>query len=231
MKNRVCIVTGATRGIGRAVLGRFVREGAKVIGTYQTSQSEAENMTMDMPIDMYRLDIRKRTDIQNFMVHIGQIYERVDVIVNNAGYWEAGDLSSMKTGQVDDMFNTHCHGPMWMVKYARKLLSRNSSIVNVASNGALRGGTDAPHYAAAKAALLSWTRSLSKILAPFTRVNAVAGGIIDTGMLDADTPLEGIPLQRWGTTDDMADAIEFLASDRSSYITGQTLVVDGGQYV
>jgi 3-oxoacyl-[acyl-carrier protein] reductase len=230
MKDKVCIVTGATRGIGRAVLELLVKGGATVIGTYRDSQSEAENMCMDMPIDMHRVDVRKRGDIQKLMEHVGQVYGRVDVIVNNAGYWEKGTLASIKSGQIDDMFNTHCHGPMWMVKYAQALLANKSSIVNITSMGGQVGGTEAPHYAAAKAAQISWTKSLSKMLAPKTRVNAVAPGWISTKLHEGNQRGE-VPLQRWGAPEEVAWAVEFLASERSGYTTGHILNVNGGAYV
>lgn len=225
MEGKVAIITGATRGIGRATLERFVERGARVIGTYLNSRTEAENICIDHPVDMVRCDVRKRLDIQKLCTHVSNVYGNVDVIVNNAGHWEPATLDDITVGQIEDMFDAHCHGPMWMVKYAS--LSNESAIVNVSSIGGMDGGTQAPHYAAAKAAVISWTRSLSRMLAPRTRVNAVAPGWIDTKLHDHHGDLD-VPLKRWGKSSEVAYAIEFLAGDTASYITGQVLRVDGG---
>ena len=234
MRGKICLVTGASRGIGRAILETFSKQEALVIGTYNASRAKAESLCMDHRCEMHKVDTGKTDEIRILMDHIRNVHGRLDVIVNNAGFHEGMELSKMKKGQLAKMFDVNFFGPVWIMRYAQDLLTKNSSVVNMASNGGLRGGTNAPHYAAAKSALISWTKSMSKLLAPKTRVNSIAPGMISTDMFPKpdDVDVSSVPLGRLGTAQEVAHAAWFLADHKlSSYITGQTLVVDGGQYV
>lgn len=226
------LVTGASRGIGRSILEALAGQGALVIGTYLDSQTAAVNISADHRCEMHRLDLSGQSKIHEFFLMLSNRHERLDGVVNNAGILLRSKLSTLKKKEIASTFAVNLFGPMWVTRYAERMMTRGGSIVNVSSNGALRGGTAAPHYAASKAALISWTKSTARLLGPRIRVNAVAPGMISTDMhTDTELP-EGIVLDRWGKTDDVAQAVVFLLDERSSgYITGQTLVIDGGQCI
>ena len=234
MKGKIALVTGASRGIGKAVLQRLSGEGALVIGTYVKSRTQAESLCMDHACEMHQVDMSKLDQVRDLFEHIKQVHGRLDVIVNNAGIHQEIDLAKMRKGDMTKMFDVNFFGPAWVTRYALTLLAPNSSIVNMASNGGLRGGVKAPHYAASKAALISWTKSMSRLLAPKTRVNALAPGMIQTDIFPTaeGIDLSSVPMGRLGTPEEVATAVWFLSDPNlSGYVTGQTLVIDGGQYV
>jgi 3-oxoacyl-[acyl-carrier protein] reductase len=236
LEGKVCVVTGATRGIGRATLERLVGAGADVIGTYLNNRSEAENISMDLPVEMHRIDMGNSADLKNLTEHVKNHRGHVDVLVNNAGICERLEWPKVKRGIVQDAMLVNFQGPLHLISMMTPLMAVGSSIVNLGSVQA-HIATAQPHYTASKAALHAATKFLAKKMAPRVRVNTVAPGYVDTEMTAgvdkaALTVPDKIPLLRFGHPDEIAKAIAFLADEEmSGYMTGETMNVNGGMYM
>lgn len=231
MKGKVVIVTGATRGIGRAVLELFVERGAQVIGTYINSKAEAENMCIDLPIEMHRVDIRKPTDIRQFCERVKTSAWNIDCLVNNAGINIPKPYDKLKLGEWEEVMDVNLRGPFLMMKELAGSMVHGGSIVNISSVSGAVGGPFTPHYAASKGGLEALTRNFARLLAEkMVRVNCLAPG----QLVDAMKPTK--EAEEWHHNQSLigltsikavAYAVWFLATCES--ITGQTLHVDGGE--
>ena len=229
LSGQVCIVTGASRGIGQAIAIRFVAEGGLV---YSLSRTKPE-----ADILWISCDIMDEASINSAISSIIQKENRIDILVNNAGITRDGLLMRMKTEDWDAVLSSNLRSAFLLSRAVSRtmLKQRQGCILNMSSVVGLHGNGGQANYAASKAGLIGLTKSLAKELSSRNiRVNAIAPGYIDTAMTSAlpDTAKESIkgsiPLQRPGTPEEVAEAALFLCSNSASYITGVVLNVDGG---
>lgn len=234
---RSVIVTGGSRGIGRAVVARFARDGAKVYFTYHQHEEAAGETASAFGAIALRCPQSDAEAIAGVVDRVIGETGRVDVLVNNAGISRDQYLMMMPPEDWDRVIDTNLNGVYrWCKSVSRPMLeARAGSIVTVASVSGLVGIAGQTNYAASKGALIAFSRSLAAELGPKgIRVNTVVPGFIETDMT-ARMPrqikqqnLDRILLHRFGKADDVAAAVTFLASEDAAYIVGQTLVVDGG---
>ncbi len=241
-EGKTVLVTGGSRGIGRASVIRFAREGAKVAFLYRSRQAEADELVAqlhDVPGEVlaFQADVRDAARADEIVNQLLDRWQRLDVLVNSAGIVQDGLMGSMTRQQWLDVIDTnlggtynYCHAvtqPM--------LIQRKGSIVNISSTAAEFAARGQVNYAASKGGINSLTRALAKELAQRNvRVNAVAPGMIETEMSQAvrnlanDQIVKAIPMRRIGQADEVAALIAFLGSDEASYVTGQIWRIDGG---
>lgn len=240
--NRTALITGASRGIGRAAAKLLAENGFNVIVHYHSGKREAETLVQTLRERRYAAialgaDLREETQISE-MVRQGKAYfGKIDVLVNNAGIASQKMFTDITAEEWDDMFAVHARGSFLCTKavLADMIVRKNGKIVNISSIWGIHGASCEVHYAAAKAAVIGMTKALAKEVAPSgICVNCIAPGVIDTEMLSCfdDTTraalAEETPLGRLGTPEDIARAILFFASAQSDFITGQVLTADGG---
>ncbi len=241
MKNKIAVVSGATKGIGYSIAQTLVNDGFFVVGTY-FSNYDADKIAA-LENDNFKLYQVNATDFdacKDFAKLVKEKYGSVYALVNNAGITKDNLLLRMDESDFKAVIDTNLVGVFNMSKaFLRDIMrAKEGSIVNVASVIGLIGNVGQSNYAAAKAGVIGFSKSLSKELASRNiRVNSVAPGFIQTDMTDilADSVKEDIlskiPLNKLGSTQDVANAVSFLVSDKSTYITGQTLNVCGGLVV
>lgn len=238
------LVTGGSRGIGRAIAQTLASDGFQVLLTYVSRPEEAESVVAAIQnaggqARAFRLDVGDPSSITEFFA--AEIKNRVNlsVLVNNAGITKDGFLVRMKDEDFDAVLNVNLRGAFTCTREAAKIMSKNryGRIVNITSVVGQMGNAGQINYASAKAGLLGLTKSCAKELAARNiTVNAVAPGFIETDMTSSLSDevraeyAQGIPLRRMGTAQEVAHAVAFLASDKASYITGQVLAVNGGMY-
>jgi 3-oxoacyl-[acyl-carrier protein] reductase len=247
LQGKTVLVTGGSRGIGAAIVRAVTAEGADVAFTYRADIAAAERLNEELAekysnrsVLAVQCDVTDTEAMKQTALGIVREFGRLDVLVNNAGVLRDAKLGRMNRAQWDDVIDTNLGGlfnttqPLIM-QFIRQ---RSGSIVNLTSITGVYGTSGQTNYAASKAGIIGFTKSLSKEIAPFgVRVNAVAPGFIDTEMLTtmADERLRHlratIPAGRLGTAQEVADVVCFLGSDRASYITGQVIHVDGGVVV
>ena len=238
------LVTGGSRGIGRAIAQTLARDGFQVILTYVSRPEEAESVAAAIveaggQARACKLNVGDPQSVTDFFAN--EIKDKVNlaVLVNNAGITKDGFLVRMKDEDFDVVMNVNLRGAFICTREAAKIMSkkRYGRIVNISSVVGQMGNAGQVNYASAKAALLGMTKSCAKELAARNiTVNAVAPGFIETDMTASLTDevraeyAKAIPLKRMGTAQEVADAVAFLASDKAAYITGQVLAVNGGMY-
>lgn len=240
--NRTALITGASRGIGRAAAKLLAENGFNVIVHYRSGKREAETLVQTLRERGYAAiavgaDLREEAQISE-MVRQGKAYfGKIDVLVNNAGIASQKMFTDITAEEWDDMFAVHARGSFLCTKavLADMIARKNGKIVNISSIWGIHGASCEVHYAAAKAAVIGMTKALAKEVAPSgICVNCIAPGVIDTEMLSCfdDTTkaalAEETPLGRLGTPEDIARAILFFVSAQSDFITGQVLTADGG---
>ncbi len=239
-KDKVVLVTGASRGIGKAIANKFVSQGAYVIGT-ATTESSASKITeeLDGKGKGLVLNLNEKESIEAFATELDKL-EAPQILVNNAGITRDNLLMRMKDEEWDDVINTNLTGMFKVTKLCLRSMmkARYGRIINITSVVGLSGNPGQTNYSATKAGMIGFTRSLAREVG--TRgitVNAVAPGFIETDMTDnlGDEIREGllkqIALARLGKPEEIASVVDFLASDESNYITGQTISVNGGMYM
>jgi NAD(P)-dependent dehydrogenase (short-subunit alcohol dehydrogenase family) len=241
LAGKAAVVTGSTRGIGRAIALAFAREGADVVvnGRDQAAAEAvcAELRGLGARAVAQAADVGRVADARRLVAAAVDGFGRLDVLVNNAGLFSRRPALELDEADWDRLVDVNLKGAFFCAQAAaRAMLGRGGAIVNVASDAAWSGGLNpCAHYAASKAGMLSITRSLAKELAPHgIRVNAIAPGMIETDMGGtAGATLAGlrIPLGRYGTPEEVAAAAVFLASDEASYVTGATLNLSGGLFL
>jgi 3-oxoacyl-[acyl-carrier protein] reductase len=240
--NKVALVTGGATGIGLAISQQLLRDGFTVVVNYQSSADAAQAFvkhaqSVNAQALAIQANIGVAADVERLIQTILSTYERLDVVVNNAGITDDSLLLRMSEQQFDRVINTNLKGVWLMSKYALKPLmqSGNGRIINIASVAGLMGNYGQSNYAAAKAGVIGMSKTIAREMASRNlTVNVIAPGFIETRMTEhlSDTikasALAMIPLKRFGQPDDIAHMVSFLASDKAQYITGQTFVIDGG---
>jgi len=241
-KDQIVVVTGGTRGIGRAISLHFAREGARVTAAYRANEEaawslEAEAACLAGTIVAVKADVSTSEGAISVIEAAAKETGYLDVLVNNAGIIRDGYLPMMSQEDWDAVLRANVDPLFHCCKWGvRKMLGRRKgSIVNLSSVSALTGTAGQTNYAATKGAAISFTKALSRELGPMgIRVNAVAPGLIETEMIAAmkremvDAVVKSSSLGRIGRAEEVAEAVAFLASERAAYINGQCLVVDGG---
>ena len=239
---KTAVVTGGSRGIGRAVCLELAKGGANVVLCYAGNEAAANDTAaaceaLGVKALAVRCNVAEAGEVKALMDAAVQAFGRIDILVNNAGITRDGLLMMMKDEDFDAVINANLKGTFLCMKAVSRLMMRQryGRIVNLSSVVGLRGNAGQVNYAASKAGVVGMTKSLAKELASRgVTVNAVAPGFIETDMTAAMTDaakaatLASIPMQKLGAPEDVARAVAFLASDEAAYITGQVLAVDGG---
>ncbi|HKZ82834.1 MAG TPA: 3-oxoacyl-[acyl-carrier-protein] reductase [Anaerolineae bacterium] len=242
LKDRVAVVTGASRGIGRAIAIELARRGAKVVVNYNASADAAEEVVLAIKdagseAIAVKADVSKLDQAKALIKAATDTFGRLDILVNNAGTTRDMLLAMMQEEDWDLVLATNLKSAFNCSKAALRAMMRQKygRIVNITSVAGIAGNPGQTNYAASKAGLIGFTKSLAKEIGPrHITVNAVAPGFVETKLtkdLPADlkeAALKATPLGRWGTAEEVAYAVAFLASDEAAFITGQTLSVDGG---
>jgi 3-oxoacyl-[acyl-carrier protein] reductase len=243
LKGKRIIVTGSSRGIGAGIAKSLAEQGARLAVTYSSNPQSAEKVVADLKGEghiLVSLNVSSSESVDKAFEEILKKFDGVDGLVNNAGVTRDGLLMRMKDEDFDTVINTNLRGAYLCTKAIMRpmIKARAGSIVNISSVIGQMGNAGQSNYAASKAGLEGFTRSIAhEVASRSIRVNAVAPGFIITDMTDAldekqKEAIQGkIPLQRLGTVDDVAQAVAFLLSDASLYITGQVLQVNGGLYM
>lgn len=244
LDKKIVLVTGASRGIGKQIAIELGRAGATVVGT-ATSDTGAAAISEYFSGEKITgkglvLDVCNEESIKQCLDEIVSSYGAIEVLVNNAGITRDNLLMRMKMSEWQDVYNTNIQSIFLLSKACLRAMMKAKSgrIINISSVVAATGNPGQTNYASAKAAIDGFTKSLAREVASRgITVNSVAPGFISTDMTDAlddnqrEQIIQSIPIARLGQTEDVAKAVKFLASDDASYITGQTLHVNGGMYM
>lgn len=241
LNNKKVIITGGCKGIGRAIVEKFLSEGAYVAATYYQSIPASQQLATDFieyqdRLRIYQLNVSDENQVSVVMEQIQQDLDGVDVLINNAGIAEDNLVYSMKADSWDRVIKTNLYGPFYVCKSVllNMISQKSGCIINIASVSGIRGKAGQSNYCASKFGLIGLTKSLAKETAiKNVRVNAIAPGYIKTEMLDQANDMSEIlqnkhSLGRIGNMNEIANVAHFLASDAASYITGQVIVADGG---
>lgn len=238
--NKIAIITGSSRGIGKAIAILFAAEGANVIVNYLNNKERAEEVVNEIISKggnalAIKADVSDENQIKAMIDEVISKYGKIDILVNNAGIVFDIPFMNKTTEQWKKTLETNLIGAFLCCKYTIPHMKENGRIINIASiNGIDAVSAESMDYDASKAGMISMTKSMAKELAPNILVNAIAPGWIDTE-INKDLPkdyvqaeIQRIGLKRFGKPEEIAKAALFLASDDASYVTGSTLVVDGG---
>ena len=241
LAGQVAIVTGASRGLGKAIALELAANGARVAcvarDKEKLSQTVAEIVQSGGTAEAFSCDVKDRTTIDKFVDEVAEKWGRLDILVNNAGVTRDTLLPRMSDEEWDDVINTNLTGTFLFSRAASRhmMRARYGRIINISSVSGIMGNPGQSNYSASKAGLIGFTRSVSRELAGRkVTINTVAPGYIESDMTRTlgDTVIEEakkrIPAKRFGTSDDVAAAVLYLASPAAAYVTGQVLVVDGG---
>ncbi|MBL7921606.1 MAG: 3-oxoacyl-[acyl-carrier-protein] reductase [Bacteroidia bacterium] len=242
LQNKVALITGATRGIGRGIALTFAKNGANIAFTYVSSDEKAkafetELQALGIKAKAYKSDAGDFKAADELVNNVVAEFGTIDVLVNNAGITRDTLLMRMSEQQWDEVMNANLKSVFNLTKAVQRpmLKAKKGSIINMSSVVGVKGNAGQSNYAASKAGIIGFTKSVALELGSRNiRSNAIAPGFIETEMTGAlDEKIvqqwrDGIPLKRGGTTDDVANATLFLASDMSAYITGQCINVCGG---
>ena len=235
---KTALVTGASRGIGKAIAEKLKADNYKVLGT-ATSDSGVDTLNTN-GIEGYLLDLNSKDSIENFWSKLESDNKTISVLVNNAGITRDNIILRMSDEEWSDIMNVHLYGTFQLSKRALKMMLKNKwgRIINISSASASIGNRGQSNYAAAKAGVEAFTKSLAKEVGKRDiTINAVAPGFISTDMtennkgVNADYLVKEIPLGRFGKPEEVASLISFMCSDGASYITGQTIHINGGLYM
>lgn len=242
LEGRVALVTGGSRGIGRAICLALAREGARVAVNFLHQEEKAREICAEaerlgseaLP---FRADVSLHSEARRLVDEVVREFSRLDILVNNAGIARDGLILRLSENDWDAVVSTNLKGVFNCTRYAARVMARQREgrILNIASVAAFFGNPGQASYASAKAGVIAFTRVAARELAPFgITVNALAPGFIETDMTATLPPdrlsayRERIPLGRFGRPEEVAEACVFLLGPQAGYITGQTLVVDGG---
>lgn len=242
LKGKIAVITGAGRGIGRAIALHFAENGAKVVVNYRSSIAQVEELLQTIKdaggeAIAVQADISKESEVKGLIEAAVKQFGRLDILVNNAGITKDNLLMRMSEADFDSVIDINLKGTFLCTKYASTVMLKQKSgkIINISSVSGVTGNIGQANYSASKAGVIGLTKTVARELASRgITVNAVAPGFIQTDMTDhlpdriKEASIANIPLKRFGTTKEIAGAVSFLASEAANYITGQVLKVDGG---
>lgn len=245
LEGKAALVTGASRGIGRAIAISLAEAGADVAVNYSGSEQAAEEVvrhieSLGRRAFKVKADVASSAQVEEMVKQVLDQFGKLDILVNNAGITRDNLIMRMKEEEFDQVMNTNLKGVFNCVKAVTRpmMKQRSGKIINISSVVGVLGNAGQANYVAAKAGVIGLTKSAARELASRNiAVNAVAPGFIETDMTDKLTPeqrgqmLQQIPAARLGKPEDIARVVRFLASDDSAYMTGQTIHVDGGMYM
>lgn len=246
LSGKVALVTGSSRGIGRAVAFAFANAGAKVIVNYRSGEKEAQAVVKDIIATggtalAYQADVSNENEVEGLFKMVRTAHGRLDILVNNAGVMKNNLLLMTSTGEFDEMMAVNSRGTFLCTRMALKIMcaERSGKIINLASIVGQHGSRGQSAYAASKAAVTGFTRSVAKEVGAFgVTVNAIAPGVIDTDLMRSATPesvatdmLKKIALGRFGTPEDVANVALFLASPLADYVSGEVIGVNGCEVI
>ena len=240
--DKCALITGATRGIGKQIAITLAKQGYNIALNYRKENEELENTKKEIEkigvqVLAVKGDVANFENCENFVKQVIERFGQIDVLVNNAGITKDMLLMRMKKEDFEQVIDTNLVGTFNVTKnvISYMMKARSGNIVNISSVVGISGNSGQTNYSASKAGIIGFTKSLAKEVASRNiRVNAVAPGFIETNMTDVlkddikEEISKNIPLKRMGTADDVANAVKFLVSEESSYITGQVIQVDGG---
>lgn len=241
---RVVLVTGGNKGIGKAISTAFAANGDAVIINFNKSRDVAKTVREELlpgntTISLEQADVSDYRQAKQMINNIVEKYGKIDIVVNNAGIVRDGFLMLMSEKDWNDVIGINLNGVFNCSKAVSEpmISQRSGVIINIASLSGITGLPGQVNYSAAKGGVIAFTKALSKELAPFNiRVNAVAPGVIETEIVDSlnekikNNFLNAIPMKRFGKPDEVASVVKFLASQDAAYITGETICVTGGLY-
>lgn len=242
LKGKTAVVTGASRGIGKAIALKLANLGANIVVNYRKSADAVLDVVKEIEglgvkVLAIQCDISSYSDVEHMMKKCNEEFGSIDILVNNAGITKDGLLMRMKEEDFDSVIDVNLKGAFNCTKHVSSIMlkQRQGRIINISSVSGLTGNAGQVNYSAAKAGILGMTKSVAREFASRgITCNAVAPGYIQTDMTDVlpdkvkDAIMGTIPLKRLGTPEDVANAVAFLASEEASYITGQVINVDGG---
>jgi 3-oxoacyl-[acyl-carrier protein] reductase len=242
LKDKTVIISGATRGIGRAVATELARSGANISFNFLKSSTEAQHLedeikNLGVRVKSFQVDIRDFKTVKSWADETKELYGGIDLVVNNAGIIKDKALALMEPVEWHEVINTNLNGTFNLTRAAIVSLMKQKSgiVINITSVSGITGRPRQTNYAASKAGIIGFTKSLAREVAPYNiRVNAVAPGFIETDMVKSlkeefkSQVIQQIPASRFGRPEEVAKVVRYLVSDEARYVTGQTLVIDGG---
>ena len=245
MSREIALVTGGSRGIGRAICVQLAKDGYDIVFNYQRGVEAAEETKQlceaeGAKVCMVQADISSSEECTALVEKAVEFGGAIDVLVNNAGITRDGLIMRMKDSEFDDVIDTNLKGSFYMMRGVSKLMLRakKGRIINMSSVVGVMGNAGQVNYAASKAGVIGMTKSLAREVASRKiTVNAIAPGMIETDMTKVipdsakEAMLKSIPMQEMGKAEDIANMVSFLASDKARYITGQVFSVDGGMAI
>jgi 3-oxoacyl-[acyl-carrier protein] reductase len=240
LENKICLITGSSRGIGETIAEGFSNEGAKVVVTYVKEKEKAEEVSRKIGSELtLQLDVRDRNSIKNAFKETSSVYGQIDVLVNNAGINRPADFDKQTEKEWNEVIDVNLTGVFRCCQEILPYISDNGRIINIGSLSGEYGGPRTPSYACAKMGLMSLTHNLARFLGSRNIcVNTLSPGVIE-GEFTKNTMSEDVRktamslllLKRFAKYNEMVGAAIFLASDESSYMTAQTLSINGGAWV
>lgn len=243
LDGKTCLITGGSRGIGTSIVKKFVAEGAQVAFTYRSSADSANALIAELGNDKviaFKSDASSFAEAEKLIADVLEAFGKIDILINNAGITQDTLMLRMSEQQWDQVIEVNLKSVFNLTKHVMKpmLKARSGSIINMSSVVGVFGNAGQANYAASKAGIIGFTKSIAKeVGSRGIRCNAIAPGFIQTEMTDElnEATIKGyidsIPLKRLGIGDDIANASVFLGSDMSTYVTGQVLSVCGGMNV
>lgn len=242
LKGKNVIITGGAKGIGKAILSECIEEGANVAFTYNSSEESANELIQeykdcDNIIKAYKMNLTEEENIAEVVNEIVEDFKEIDVLVNNAGTTDDGFFMMMDNEKWDKVIKTNLYGPFYLTRalITTMIIQKKGAIINMSSVSGIIGTPGQVNYGSSKAGIIGMTKALAKeVGGKNVRVNAIAPGYIATDMIDKIPEKKlaeykkQIPLKRFGDPKEVGKLVVFLGSDDSSYITGQTFVIDGG---